>query len=156
MEAEYSDDDEDALRPMIHRAAGRGDNETARRLLDEDPDSIRTRNELDNEPLHEACWAKHPKMVRLLLDRGADVNAVGDFGRTPLHFAVWDGGPEATEIVEMLVQAGADIHARDERLKENALGFALREYKDELEPAIRLLRERGAAEPNAAPDSGDM
>jgi len=154
MQSTYSEDDEDALRPMIHRAAGRGDIETAARLLGEAPDAIRVRNELDNEPLHEACWAKHPKMVRLFLDRGADVNAVGDSGRTPLHFAVWDGGDEAVEIVEMLVQAGADVNALDERLQENALGFALREYKDELEPAIRLLRERGAAEPNAAPDRG--
>jgi ankyrin repeat protein len=145
MESEYWDDDEDARRPMIHRAAGRGDTETAKRLLDEDPDSIHARNELDNEPLHEASWAKQPAMVRLLLDRGADVNAVGDSGRTPLHFAVWDGGTGAVEIVEMLVQAGADVNAQDERLQENALGFALREFKDELEPAIRMLREKGSS-----------
>jgi Ankyrin repeats (many copies) len=146
MPSEYTDDDEDAKRPMIHRAAGRCDTETAARLLAEDPDAIRTRNELDNEPLHEACWSKHPGLVRLLLEHGADVNAVGDSGRTPLHFAVWDGGPEAAGIVELLVQAGADVHALDERLQVNALGFALREYKDELEPVIRLLRELGAAE----------
>src|SRR5262245_32575171 len=144
MEQEYRDDDDDAMRPMIHRAAGRGDTETALRLLNHEPDSIHVRNELNNQPLHEACWAKRPAMVRLLLDRGADVNARGDFGRTPLHFAVWDGGIEAVEIVAMLVQAGANVHAKDDRLRENALGFALREYKDELEPAIRLLREKGA------------
>lgn len=151
MQNEYRDDDEDALRPMIHRAAERGDTETATRLLDEDPDTIRVRNELDNEPLHEACWAKRTEMVRLLLDRGADVNAAGDCGQTPLHFAVRDGGPEASGIVAMLVAAGADVDARDERGQENPLVFALREYKDELEPAIRLLRERGAAEPLSWP-----
>jgi ankyrin repeat protein len=156
MQDEYRDDDEDALRPMIHRATGRGDTETAARLLGEDPDAICVRNELDNEPLHEGCWAKHTKMIRLLLDRGANVNAVGDWGRTPLHFAVWDGGDGAGEIVEMLVQAGADVNALDKRLQENALGFALREYKDELEPTIRLLRERGAAEPRVAPDCGGI
>src|SRR5262249_1189059 len=151
MKHEYRDDDDDAMRPMIHRAAGRGDTETGLRLLNDEPESIHVRNELGNQPLHEACWAKQPAMVRLLIDRGADVNASGDFGRTPLHFAVWDGGIEAVEIVQMLVQAGADVHAKDERLQENALGFALREFKDELEPAIRLFRERGAAEPDAAP-----
>jgi ankyrin repeat protein len=156
MEHEYCDHDEDALRPMIHRAAGRGDTETALRLLEDEPESIHIRNELDNLPLHEACWAKHPAMVRLLIDRGADVNASGDGGRTPLHFAVWDGGVDAVEIVEILVQAGADIHAKDERLQENALGFALREFKDELEPAIRLFREMGAAEPDAPADGGGV
>src|SRR4051812_12101576 len=99
MKNEYRDDDDDALRPMIHRAAERGDIETAMRLLNEDAAAVHVRNELGNEPLHEACWAKRPEMVRLLLDRGADVNARGDFGRTPLHFAVWDGGVEAFTIV---------------------------------------------------------
>src|SRR4051812_24637387 len=121
MKHEYHEDDDDALRPMIHRAAGRGDTETALRLLKEEPESIHFRNELDNQPLHEACWAKQLAMVRLLIDRGADVNASGDFGRTPLHFAVWDGGDEAVEIVELLVKVGADVHAKDERLQENAL-----------------------------------
>ncbi|SRR5579883_132732 len=63
------------------------------------------------------------------------------------------GGVEAVEIVEMLVAAGADVNALDDRLQENALWFALREYQDELEPAIRLFRERGAEEPGAAPEA---
>lgn len=41
MEAEYHDDDEDAARPLIHRAAARGDTRTAERLLDEDADPTR-------------------------------------------------------------------------------------------------------------------
>ncbi len=145
MAEEYRDDDDDAGRPLLHRAAGRGDVETALHLLDAEPESIHSRNEIDNQPLHEACWAKHPPMVRLLIDRGADVNARGDFGQTPLHFAVRDGGHKAVEIVAMLVQAGADVSAKDDRLGENALGFAVREYKDELKPAMRLLREKGSA-----------
>ena len=60
MDAEYRDDDDDAARPMIHRAAARGDTRTVARLLDEDADTVHARNELDNQPLHEACWAKRP------------------------------------------------------------------------------------------------
>ena len=100
------------------------------------------------------CRVLIERMVRLLIASGADVNARGDFGRTPLHFAVWDGGIEAIEIVQILLAAGADIHAADDRLHENALGFALREYKDDLEPAIRLFRARGAAEPATASELG--
>jgi ankyrin repeat protein len=140
----YLDDDEDALRPMIHRAAGRGDVETATKLLDADPSQIHTRNELNNQPLHEACWAKHDRMVRLLIERGAEVNVRGDFGETPLHYAVRDGGEEANPIIKLLVECGADVNATDERLNETPLGFAIREDQDELQPSIETLR---AAQP---------
>lgn len=108
-----------------------------------------------DEVVKRRCLAvlRNPSNARAItallnaVDRGANVNTPGDWGRTPLHFAVWDGGANAVKIVEMLVQAGADVNARDDRLQENALGFALREFKDELEPAIRLLRERGSHEP---------
>lgn len=147
MENEYRDDDDDAMRPMIHRAAGRGDVATVMKLLDEAPESVSTTNELNNQPLHEACWAKHPDVVRLLLRSGADVNARGDFGETPLHDAVRDGcpGPEAYEIAQLLVDSGADIEAKDERLQQNPLGWALREFNDEMEPTIRMLLDRGSS-----------
>jgi ankyrin repeat protein len=149
----YREDDDDAGRSLIHRAVGRGDLETVLRQLEADPTLIESRNEIDNQPLHEACWAKHPTLVRFLIDRGADVNAQGDFGQTPLHFAVRDGGENAVEIVAILVQAGANVNAKDDRLQENPLGFALREYKDELKPAMHLLRGRGCqAEQGATPD----
>jgi Ankyrin repeats (3 copies) len=142
---EYRDEDEDAMRSLIHRAAGRGDVDTANRLLEADPSLIHDRNELQNEPLHEACWAKHLNMVRLLIERGADVNSRGDFGETPLHYAVRDAGTESIPIVALLLEAGADVEAKDERLRQNALGFALREFNDDLDPAIQLLRERGSS-----------
>lgn len=149
MKDEYRDDDDDALRPLILRAVARGDTATVSQLLDENEDLIRCENELRNQPLHEACWAKRVAAVRLLIERGADVNARGDFGQTPLHYAVRDGGDEAVEIVAMLVQAGADVNAKDDRLQETPVAWAAREYKDELEPAIRLLRKKGVRGKNA-------
>jgi len=68
----------------------------------------------------------------------------------PIH-SVGEGGSRKKSVSsdddELLVEAGADVHAVDERLRENALGFALREYKDEREPAIQFPREKGAPEP---------
>jgi ankyrin repeat protein len=130
---------------MIHRAAGRGDVATASLLLDRDPALIHERNELDNQPLHDACWAKHLPMVCLLIDRGADVNARGDFGETPLHYAVRDDGTASVPIVARLLEAGAKVEAKDERLKQNPLGFALREFNEDLQPAIQMLLAAGSS-----------
>ena len=143
MSEKYLSGDEDSGRPLIHRAVGRGDIETVKQLLEADPSLVNVRNELTNQPLHEACWAKQAAIVELLINNGADVNARGDFAETPLHYAVWDGGEEAARIVSILLRHGADIEAVDERLWQNALGFALRESKDELEPRLGCFANGG-------------
>lgn len=50
-------------------------------------------------------------MQRLLLSAGAEVNAVGDMGETPLHIAVRRGQPR---VVELLLAYGADINVGSE------------------------------------------
>ena len=48
-------------------------------------------------------------IVKILLDAGADVNAVDDFGETALKKAVYARySPENLELIEMLIVAGAD------------------------------------------------
>jgi len=56
-------------------------------------------------PLHSAVAAGKTELVRLLLSRGARVNATQDGGLTPLHGAAAGG---QAEIVELLLAAGAD------------------------------------------------
>lgn len=60
--------------------------------------------------LHEAVRSKKAEMVRLLVEAGADVNAVSDLGETPLHLAA--DSDECLEIVQVLVTAGADPKAK--------------------------------------------
>jgi hypothetical protein len=50
--------------------------------------------------------------VRMLLDRGADVNAVDPLGRTPLMYAVASDLLPLDE-VKLLVERGADVNAKD-------------------------------------------
>ena len=134
----------------LHHAAETGDVSAAARLLDSDSSLIQRRVREGDQPLHFACWHKHPPMVQLLIGRGAVVNARGDFGKTPLHYAVMDGNPQTTEIargteiVRMLIAAGADVNARDELLQQNPLGFAVREQFEEWSTAIGVLRDSGA------------
>ena len=55
-------------------------------------------------PLTAAIYSDNADIVRLLLDNGANVNAIGPDGVTPYQFAQ-EGGRE--DICQMLVGAGA-------------------------------------------------
>lgn len=61
-------------------------------------------------PLHHAAAADHADICRLLLDRGARVDARAIDGSTPLHFAARDSCPAA---VKVLLEAGGDATARN-------------------------------------------
>jgi ankyrin repeat protein len=50
--------------------------------------------------------------VRLMLDHGADVNAVDPLGRTPLMYAA-ASDLLAVDVVKLLVERGADVNAKD-------------------------------------------
>ena len=57
-------------------------------------------------------WFTDPESVRFLIGRVADVNAIDDFGDTPLHkvvesFTLW----RTKESVEILIAGGADMNA---------------------------------------------
>lgn len=52
--------------------------------------------------------------VRLLLDKGAHINAKDSFGRTALHVLAY-GHPSRTNraMAELLLERGADVNAKD-------------------------------------------
>lgn len=59
-------------------------------------------------PLMIAVAEGHKDVVRLLIERGANVNARNKLGRTPIMFAARYG---YTEIVQLLADAGAELNA---------------------------------------------
>ncbi len=61
-------------------------------------------------PLHEAAAAGDVDQVKLLLSKGADINAKDEEGRTSLHSAAWCG---RKEVAEMLIAKGANINETD-------------------------------------------
>ncbi len=67
----------------------------------------------DSTALHVAAWKARPKVVKLLIERGAPINAQDAKGRTPLALAVkacvdsyWMNR-RSPESVEALLRAGA-------------------------------------------------
>uniref|UniRef100_A0A158Q7B9 Poly [ADP-ribose] polymerase n=1 Tax=Elaeophora elaphi TaxID=1147741 RepID=A0A158Q7B9_9BILA len=61
-------------------------------------------------PLHLACGYNRVRAVKILLERGADVQAVDIGGLVPLHNASSFGH---LEVVNLLLEAGADSQAED-------------------------------------------
>jgi ankyrin repeat protein len=73
----------------------------------------------DSTALHVAAWKAWPKTVKLLIERGANVNAQDAKGRTPLMLAVkacvdsyWTNR-RSPESVEALLKAGASVSGVD-------------------------------------------
>lgn len=91
-------------------------------------------------PLHLAAQRGQDKMVALLLDKGADVNARDTTGQTPLHCAV-DGRKMAT--ITLLLDRGADLSHKDAR-GLSPLHLAVDKGWEEV---VLCLIERGA-DPN--------
>jgi len=84
--------------------------------------NIERKDKAGATPLHRAVRARSPEAVRCLLERGARVDAIhGKRRTTALHIVTHTTGASGTkgalaeqqEIVELLLQYGADPRARD-------------------------------------------
>lgn len=96
--------------------------------------------------LHVATESGDLPAIKLLIERGANIEAQTLHRFTPLQFASWNG---YSSIVETLLNAGADIHKADENIRpplyaaiDGAMGNNRSEV--EAEDTIRLLISREA------------
>jgi ankyrin repeat protein len=107
--------------------------------LDKDPALLNSYSTDGYTPIALACFFNHEPLVRLLADRGADVNAASRDGhqRAPIHAAA-SGGSAA--ILEILLKHGADPDARQE-MGFTAAHSAAANGNVEM---LRLLAEHGA------------
>ena len=94
----------------------------------------RARDSANRTPLHwGVAYSTDPAVLRALLEAAADVEARDNHGATPLHRALinarqlynrMERGPHFTELVQILIDAGADVTAMNERWEETALEMA--------------------------------
>lgn len=88
-----------------------------------------------------ACMHNHIEAARLLLQKGADVNAIPpgfDFSGTGLHYAAVNGH---RPMAEFLIEQGADVKVKDTKVGATPAGWAdyggHAELKDYLEQIAR-------------------
>ena len=130
----------DQIAAELRLAVHAGDVEAIRRLLRDDPElataRLLGRRGGTSTPLHLVTdWPGYfphgPQIVRLLIEAGADPNALttsegaqaGPGSETPLHYAA---SSDDADVAEALIDAGADIEAPDGSIGtplDNAIGF---------------------------------
>jgi ankyrin repeat protein len=89
----------------------KGDEEEVSRLLDADPTLVEREHPCGDRPLTIAAEARQLGMVKLLVQRKADINASGRRGVTALHRAAGGG---LKEMVAFLLSKGAQARCTDE------------------------------------------
>ena len=89
----------------------------------------------EDTPLHFAATNGHVSMVKLLVERGADVNVKSQWGQTPLHYAAGEGH---VAMVKLLVELGAEVGAKDFVVRR-------RMHRRRFTPAHALLLHRALA-----------
>ena len=88
--------------------------------------------------MHYAAFMGDLNRVKLLAEKGGDINVKTSNDMTPLHFAAQSGN---LDLVQWLVEQGADVNAKGSDYGETALYYAIKGGNYEI---VQWLLEHGA------------
>jgi len=129
--------------PRLNRAVRTRNTELVKKYITE-KDSLESRGKRQATPLYYAAYNVDPAITKLLLENGAEVNALDYQGETPLHTAVYhtftNVEEEGIKVIKLLIENGSDVN----RVKKfpgkiTPLDFA----KDPNGKIANLLRKHG-------------
>ena len=124
----------------LFQAVKTGDLNQVRTLLEAEPSLLESKDKDGNTPLIIACQTMNVDIAEYLIDKGADVNAKGALGITPL-IALRIRKDEPYDLIQHLIKMGADVNAAmspgvgDWTVLHTALGNA---------KIVKLLIDNGA------------
>ena len=127
----------------------------AQLLLERGAD-VNTRCNNHQTPLHIASYVGNVEIVRVLLDHGADPEAVaeGDMGEKPLHmvsYGKYRSQHDGVRVAQLLLEHGADVNTRRD---DHWTPLHIASHFGDIE-IVRLLLDHGAdPEANAEGDKG--
>lgn len=98
-----------------------GDESAVRSLLGEDPALIASLSEADCRQVANAARNNEFAAVRSMLAAGLPVDARGQHGGTPLHWAAWHGN---AEMVQEILRYNPSLEVTDAEFKVTPLGWA--------------------------------
>jgi ankyrin repeat protein len=103
-------------------------------------------NPTDGESVFHAAESFHEEALELLLRHGADLNATGEWGNTPLYFLLryhdLEREPDVARGLRWLLAHGADPNVRCGRERETSVHMAARSGQNV--EIVKLLLEHGA------------
>lgn len=128
-----------------------GDDDARQAVLTEQPDVVHELSPLAARQLADAARDENVAAVHRLLECGWPIDARGQHGATPLHWAAWHGN---TSLVRTLVQRVAPLEVTDDDHGGTPLGWALHASRHGWHPdrgdyagTVEALLDAGAALP---------
>jgi ankyrin repeat protein len=120
----------------IHLAIQKNDEGTVRELLSSNSTLVRDLDETGRTPLHIAAALGLDRIAKLLLDKGADINALTPQRATPLHLSFTS---DANPVAALLIERNANLALiRPDGL--SSLHYAAIRHFNNL---IKLLQQHG-------------
>lgn len=113
---------------------------TLEKLIAEGPELVKARDQAGSTPLHHAAGFGTLATMKLLLDKGADVNAANRRKSTPLFWAIRDEARDQAKL-RLLIDRGADVNAKTVEGRTPVYHAA---FMGDGAAILRLLLEKGA------------
>ena len=133
----------------LRLAFRRGDEESVRALLREDPTLAASIARQEHRTMSDAAWEGDDKAVALMLDLGFDPRAAGHDSGTALHCAAWAGSPATVATLLRHPDAPTLVRIRDAHYGATPLGWCCHgsingDTTRDHAAVARLLLEAGA------------